>query len=211
MSDNDEIEYSFTEKDFMQYRTVLLNGQITSDSVGPITKHLLSLQKVSNDRINLLIDSKGGQVDAALELCDLINFVLVAPIRGIALGRCHSAATFIMLHCNERLSTPHSSFLIHSGFYNGSIPMHMGSADDFEPLIKQVKETAKKIKKIYLDKLTPMAWENAQPKTAEKVKLVKKLIARGDQEFNNHLSAEEAVEFGIVDRIVEEKLDIFTR
>lgn len=125
---------------------------------------MIELQAHSPDRINLIIDSGGGSMEAALQLCDLMSTVLTAPVRGIALGACGSAATFVMLYCNERLSTPHSRFLIHSGTRSKiSIPIGQTTSENLEQLLREVKATEEMVLGLYMSKLTPVAWSKEEP------------------------------------------------
>jgi len=145
MSTQDESEKNPIFKTFMSRRTVVLSGEITEQLVDDVRKQLIALQALSPDRINLIIDSVGGDAYQALLLCDLISTIMTAPVRGIALGSCGSAATFVMLHCNERISTPSSRFLIHSGTRSKiSVPIGQTTSENLEQLLKEVRSTEKK-------------------------------------------------------------------
>ena len=95
-----------TDEGLLYRRTIVLGGEINRNSIDYVGQRMIALQMQSSDWINLIIDSNGGSLEAALQLGDLITIILTAPVRGIALGNCGSAATFIMLHCQERISTP---------------------------------------------------------------------------------------------------------
>lgn len=195
---------------FMSRRTVILSGEINHQSIGEVGQRMVELQARSPDRINLVIDSGGGSMDAALRLCDLMSTVLTAPVRGIALGACGSAATFVMLYCNERLSTPYSRFLIHSGTRSKiSIPIGQTTSENLEQLLRDVKATEEMVLGLYMSKLTPVAWSKKKPTDEKRREYVQQLIDRGDQPFDDWMSAEEAIEVGLVTEIVHGKLDIF--
>lgn len=193
----------------MKRRTVTLSGEINHESMTDAGQRLIQLQMQSNDRINLIIDSGGGGAGAALQLCDVINTVITAPVRGIAFGTCGSAATFIMLHCHERIATPYSRFLVHSGTRSRiSIPINQTTSENLEQLLHEVKSVEEMVIKLYMEKLRPDHWTG---KETNKVKreFVEKLISRGDQRFDEWMSAEEAVKIGLIERVVRDKLDIF--
>lgn len=195
---------------FMARRTVTLSGEINHQSIGEVGQRMIELQAQSSDRINLLIDSGGGGTDAALRLCDLMSTVLTAPVRGIAHGACGSAATFVMLYCNERLSTLYSRFLIHSGTLSKiSLPIGQTTSENVEQLLREVKATEEMVLDLYMSKLTPTAWTKKEPAVDERREYVQKLINRGDQPFDDWMSAKEAIEVGLVTEIVHGKLDIF--
>jgi ATP-dependent protease ClpP protease subunit len=183
---------------FMQQRTVVLTGLINRESTGEIASRMLILQAQSTDRINLLIDSRGGENNPAMKLCDFMSHVITAPIRGIAMGSCNSAATFVMLHCDERVCTPHARFVIHSGTMGGiSISLNDSTPKDLEMLLAESKATTEEIIELYMRKLKM------------KRKAVEALIRRGDQRFNETISAAEAVKIGLVQKIIIGKLDLF--
>lgn len=194
----------------MRRRTVILEGVINTKSMGNVWRRMIELQMQSSDPINLVIDSGGGSLDDALHLCDLMTTLMTAPVHGIALGACGSAATFVMLHCQERIGTPYSRFLIHSGTRNEiSVPINQTTSESLEQLLKDVKKTEEMVLGIYMDRLTPRVWVGSSPDGNEKRKFVQDLINRGDQRFGKWLYAEEAVEVGMITKIVTEKLDIF--
>jgi ATP-dependent protease ClpP protease subunit len=195
---------------FMSRRTVILNGEINHQSIAEVGQRLITLQARSPDRINLVIDSGGGSMDASLRLCDLMSTVMTAPVRGIALGSCGSAATFVMLYCSERISTPYSRFLIHSGTRSKiSIPIGQTTSENLEQLLKDVKATEEMVLGLYMSRLTPTAWASDKPTDEKRREYVQKLIDRGDQPFDDWMSAEQAVEVGMITEIVSGKLDIF--
>jgi len=206
---NEEVINSVLET-FMNRRTVILSGEINHQSVGDVGQRLITLQARSPDRINLVIDSGGGSMDAALRLCDLMSTVMTAPVRGIALGACGSAATFVMLYCNERISTPYSRFLIHSGTRSKiSIPIGQTTSENLEQLLKDVKATEEMVLSLYMSRLTPTTWSKEEQTDMQRREYVQKLINRGDQPFDDWMSAQEAIEVGLITEIVSGKLDIF--
>ncbi len=193
----------------MERRTVILSGEINHASTSEVGQRLISLQMQSNSPINLIIDSGGGSMDAALRLCDLMTTIMTAPVRGIALGECGSAATFVMLYCKERIGTPYSRFLIHSGTRSKiTIPINQTTSENLEQLLRDVKATEEMVTKLYMSRLTPVRWTE-QTSQDDRRKYVHELIGRGDQRFDDWMSAEEAVEVGLIERVTSEKLDIF--
>lgn len=194
----------------MMRRTVLLTGQINLKNVSDVAQRMLALQMRSSDPITLFIDSGGGDLDAALQLCDVMEIVMTAPVRGIAVGMCGSAATFVMLYCKERCGTPYSRFLIHSGTRREiSIPINHTTSESLEQLLKDVKATEEMVLRLYTNRLTPEGWEDGTLSQADKRAYVQGLINRGDQRFDRWLSVGEAVKVGLIQKIITEKLEIF--
>lgn len=210
MSDDQERVANPIFETFMSRRSVILSDEISDESVSEVGQRLIELQAHSPDRINLIIDSGGGNMDAALRLCDLMSIVMTAPVRGIALGTCGSAATFIMLYCNERVGTRYSRFLIHSGTRDEiSIPIGQTTSAKLEQLLRETKTTEEMVLDLYTSRLTPTAWAKKKPTNEKRREYVRRLIDRGDQAFDEWMSAEEAVEVGLITEIVRGKLDIF--
>jgi len=193
----------------MERRTILLTGEIDEKEVNDTRRRLLVLQTRSNEPITLLIDSAGGCTMSALHLCDFMTTLMTAPIRGIALGNCKSAATFIMLHCNPRLGTRHSRFLIHSGSRKLSISINHTTTEQVEQILRDSRTTEKAILRLYMERLTPREWEDTHPTEDERREFVEHMIKRGDQRFDYTLTAEEALKIGLIQEIVPGKLDIF--
>lgn len=64
--------------------------------------------------------------------------------------------------------------------------------------------------RLYMERLTPPVWHTSNPTIDDKREFVRNLILRGDQRFNESMSAEEAIEAGLITGIIDRKLGIFT-
>lgn len=190
---------SITDR-LLECRTVTLVGEITAESCSQTIDKLTHLQFLSpTDPVKLLINSAGGDIDAAVILCDFMDHVLTVPIHGMVVGECSSAATFILLSCSVRKATPHSSFVIHSGTTGGvEFKMDKMTPKNLEDLLNETTTVARLVTELYVRKLNL---------PEEKIDV---LLERGDQRFNSSLTAQEAKEIGLITEIVEGKLDIFT-
>lgn len=182
----------------MKKRTLVLEGKVTAEKVNDLIFRMLHLQHESSDPITLLIDSGGGHINSAMKLCDFMTSVLHAPVKGVVVGMCGSSATYILLHCNTRVGTKYSRYVIHSGRKEEcTIPVN-GSVDG---ILEQLRTETKRLEKV----LTQMY--------RRKLKISKKeaaaLFARGDQTFDAVMWAKEAVKIGLIETIIKEKLPIF--
>jgi ATP-dependent protease ClpP protease subunit len=176
-----------------------MRGMITKESTDYVQERLLLLQSFSSDPINLLIDSGGGAIIYALRVSDFISHVLTAPVRGIVIGDCLSAATLVLLHCSERLCTPNATFLMHSGTQLADVAMRVDQTThkNLRFMYRDFMATTEMMMRVYITKMK-------LPR-----KRVEKLIERGDREVDHHITPEEAVKIHLVQRIVYDKLDIF--
>ncbi|MES2966549.1 MAG: ATP-dependent Clp protease proteolytic subunit [Patescibacteria group bacterium] len=190
-------------------RTVILSDEINHSSIAELRHNLLQLQTYSNDSITLIIDSGGGCLEASLSLCDFMATVMTAPIRGVAMGRCGSAATFIMLHCDERVGTLYSRFLVHSGTRSKiTVPINNTTDQHFKQLQRELNATEKMVLQLYIEKLTPKTWTK-EISNDDRKKFVRDVTARGDQRFDEWLSVQEAIDIGLIESVVTGKLGIF--
>ena len=182
----------------MQFRTVGLVGSINHELEEDVMDRLLELQLRSNDPINLIINSPGGAGDLAMRLHDIISFVLTAPVHALVVGRCNSAATFVLLGCKVRRGMPHAEFVIHSGTFSGfSLKVNEVSLANAPRLFTEIKRSAQAMVDFYAEKLEI-------PK-----KRVRALIARGDEQFDSSMNANEAFEIGLITEIVKANIGIF--
>jgi ATP-dependent protease ClpP protease subunit len=185
----------------MSNRTVILEGKITRQQCNTVLNRLLALQFDSpTEAVKLVINSGGGDSDAALDLCDFIDHVLTVPIHAIVIGECSSSATLILLSCTTKSATRHSRFVIHSGTLGGvEFTTDNMTNKKLADLTREATNYVQMVKEYYARKLG--VGDN----------IVEKLLARGDQTFDNALSAEEALQVGLITDIIEGKLDIFPK
>lgn len=184
----------------LRRRVAGLIGGIKPKQTADLLGNLTRLQLESLDPINLVIDSAGGDADEAFAVHDFIRYMMTAPVHALVLGTCDSAATFVLLACESRRSMPHAHFMIHSGtISNISMKLDRMSEPRAEMLLAEMKTYSEYISDFYCGALN-------LPRER-----IDKLIARGDQQFNNKLSAKEALEVGLITEIVKERLPIFPK
>ncbi|MFT7644580.1 MAG: ATP-dependent protease ClpP protease subunit [Candidatus Paceibacteria bacterium] len=198
----DELKVNSVLEGLMERRTVVLEGAINHSSISEVSARLLELQTQSDDEVTLMISSGGGELYPALELCDLVKTLMSAPVRGIAIGECGSAATLIMLHCKQRLGFPYSRYLIHSGNLGGiDLPIGRATSKVTSQLLAEVTKTEKLVTGIYTDMLTPKSRKKSISE-AHKKEYVQRLLDRGNQHHNEWMSVQEALEIGLIEEVV---------
>lgn len=171
----------------LKTRSILLSGEINKESAETVIKQLLVLEGESNEPIKIFINSPGGDVDAGYAIYDMARFI-VAPVTMVGMGLVASAAALVLLAvpAERRVALPNSTYLIHQ-------PMSgmRGVATDIEIHAKHLEKLRAK-----LDAL--IAAETA--KTIDEV--------RQDTERDHWLSAEEAMAYGLVSRIVSQRSEL---
>jgi ATP-dependent Clp protease protease subunit len=172
-------------------RTVLVFGEINSALAETVTAQLLALSAQSRDPIRMVINSPGGHVESGDTMHDVVRF-LDAEVRIVATGWCASAGALIYAAAKRenRLTLPNTRFLLHQPL--GGVG---GRASDVEIEARQILLMRERLNRIFSE-------ATGQP--LEK-------IAR-DTERNHWMSAQEALDYGLVGRILEgDELGTVTR
>lgn len=169
----------------LEDRIVFLNGQVTDISANIIIAQLIYLEAKDPEKdISFYINSPGGSVTAGLGIYDTMNFIR-CDVSTICVGLAASMGAFLLSGGakGKRYSLPNSEIMIHQPLGGTE-----GQASDI--LIEA--EHIKRIK----DKLTRLISEHCgQPLDR---------VAK-DVDRNYWLSAEEALKYGLVDKIYEKR------
>jgi len=163
-------------------RVILLNSQINDDVAGVIVAQLLLLESENpNEDIALQINSPGGSISAGLAILDTMQYIQ-APVSTIGLGRCASMGALLLAagEKGKRFILPNAEVMIHQPMGEAE-----GQASDIEISANHIIKTKKRMNQMMAD---------FSGKTYEQV--------CKDTDRNNHMSAEEAVAYGLVDEIM---------
>ncbi|NLH38641.1 MAG: ATP-dependent Clp protease proteolytic subunit [Elusimicrobia bacterium] len=166
-------------------------GAISTGSANNLIAQLLYLEAENSDQdINLYINSPGGMVTAGLAVYDTMQFIK-APITTICMGMAMSFGALLLAAGTKgkRFALPNSRIMIHQPLiFGGGIS---GQATDIDIENKEMQETKARLIKILA---------RHTGKSEERVKQ--------DTERNFYMSAQEAVEYGIIDGILDFKKNI---
>jgi ATP-dependent Clp protease protease subunit len=169
-------------------RSVLIYGPIEPKLTKEVTGQLLLLDAMSAVKpIKVYVNSPGGVADDGFALYDLFRFVR-APVYTIVTGMAASAATILMLGAapGRRLIMPHARVMLHQ-----PSTMIQGTAADIAVSAKELIRLRKKANDLYARE------------TGRTLEQIEKELAR-----DYWLSADEALAYKIVDRIVSKFDDI---
>ncbi len=172
----------------LESRTILLNEAISPELSEEVVAKLLVLDAEDPKAfIDMYINSPGGGVDAGFSIYDMARFIS-APIRCICTGLTASAAVVVLLAApkKERLTLPNARFLIHQPSTGVR-----GSTTDVEIEAHQILKIREKINAL-------IAEETGQP--VERVE--------EDTRRNYWMNAPEAVEYGLISKIVSSKKEL---
>lgn len=178
-----EVAYDLYSR-LLQDRIILLNGEITDQVANIIVSELLYLDSINNDDISIYINSPGGSVSAGLAIYDTMNYIK-SDVKTICLGIAASMAALLLSSGEEgkRYSLPNSEVMIHQP---------LGGAEGQATEIKIAAEHILKTK----DKLNKILSLNTKQEL-EKIE--------HDTDRDNFMSADEALNYGIIDKIIEKK------
>jgi ATP-dependent Clp protease protease subunit len=163
-------------------RFVLVFGEINHNVARAVCERLIALSQQSDAPIRMLISSPGGHVESGDAIHDMIRFIN-APVTTIGTGWVASAGTHIFLAADKpnRICLPNTRFMIHQPGGGAG-----GQAVDIAIQAKEILRTRERIART-------IAKQTGRP--YEKVSV--------DIERDFWLSANEAIDYGIVSRVIE--------
>lgn len=175
-----------TTTQYIDQRIVYLSGDVTEQSISSVSLQLMLLASINNRPINLVVSTYGGSVDEMFSLYDTMKF-LSCPVHTIGMGKVMSAGVLLLAsgEKGKRLIGQSTRLMIHnvsSGAW-GTVFDIVNAANEvqkkqsmmFEYLIRETKMTKKQLEDMFNSKV------------------------------DTYLSAQEAVELGIVDKIIGTK------
>jgi ATP-dependent Clp protease protease subunit len=179
---------SYLEEKAFKSRTLLIFGSITDSVAADVTRRLIALDADSADKpIDILVSSPGGHLESGDAIHDIVRFIS-APVNMIGTGWVGSAATHLYLAVprERRVCLPNTRFLIHQPSGGAG-----GQATD---IAIQAQEIIKARHRIAHE----IARETGKPID----------VVLADIERDRWLSAAEAVEYGLVSRIIQRKTEL---
>ena len=162
-------------------RIIILNDEITDNNSNIVIAELLYLDSINHNDISIYINSPGGSVTAGMAIYDTINFIK-SDVSTICVGMAASMAAFLLSSGTKgkRYALPYSEVTIHQP---------LGGAKGQATEIKIAAERILKLK----DKLNNILAQN----TGKDLKIIE-----NDTERDYFLSAKEALEYGLIDKVL---------
>jgi len=169
----------------MEERIIYINGEVTDQMAEIVVPQLHYLENVDPSAdISMIINSPGGSVQAGLAMFDTMNYIS-CDVSTTVIGGAASMGSFLLAggQKGKRYSLPNSRIMIHSVAH--------GTGGKIQDTRIQAKETEVicEVLNDYLAKFTG--------------KTVKKIIK--DTDRDNYMSAQEALEYGIIDEIITKR------
>jgi ATP-dependent Clp protease protease subunit len=175
---------SFLEEKAFKSRSVLLFGAITDVTAQDTVRRLIALSADSKEPINLLVSSPGGHLESGDTIHDVIRYI-EAPVNMIGTGWVGSAACHVYLAVprERRFCLPQTRFLIHQPSGGAG-----GAASDIAIQAREIIKARERIAQV-------IARETGRP--------LDRVLA--DIERDHWMSPEEAVDYGLVSKIIERR------
>lgn len=177
-SSNKEYAYDLYSR-LLKDRIIFLTGEINDSMANIIISELLYLDNLSNEDIYLYINSPGGSITSGMSIYDTMHFIN-SKVYTIGLGICASMAAFLLSSGDERYALPNTEVMIHQPLGGAQ-----GQATDIKIAAERIIKLKEKLNKILAD-------NTHQP--LEKI--------YNDTERDNFLSASEALDYGLIDKII---------
>ena len=169
----------------LKERIIFLTGPIDDNVSSLICAQLLYLESENPKKeISFYINSPGGIIWSGLAMYDTMQYIS-SKIMTICIGQAASAGSLLLVagEKNLRFSLPNSKIMIHqpSGGFQGQVT-------DIEIQTKEIIKTKKKLNEIY------------SIHTGKPVKDIEMIMER-----DKYFSPEEAVKFGLIDKIIKSR------
>ena len=168
-------------------RVIFLTGAIEDHMANLIVAQMLFLESENPDKdIHLYINSPGGSVTAGLSIYDTMKFIK-PDVSTMCIGQAASMGAFLLAGGTQgkRMALPHSRVMIHQPSGGAQ-----GQASDIEIQANEIIELRSKLNKLL----------------AENTDKDQEVISR-DTERDHFMGAEEAREYGLVDKVIQQRVD----
>ncbi len=163
-------------------RIIMLSGEVNDQVASTVVAQLLFLEAEDPEKdIYLYINSPGGVVTSGMSMYDTMNYIK-PDVCTICIGQAASMGAFLLSAGakGKRFSLPHSRIMIHQPLGGAQ-----GQATDIEIHAKEILRMKDELNQLLADH------------TGQKLKKIQE-----DTERDNFMSAEEAKEYGLVDKVI---------
>ena len=169
-------------------RIIFLGEDVNATSAGLVVAQLLFLESEDPDKeIDLYINSPGGSITDDMAIVDTMNYIK-CPVSTICVGMAASMGSVLLAsgEKGKRFATPNSEILIHQPLIGGG--GLSGQATEIKIHADHMVKTREKLNKILSDR------------TGQPIDVINR-----DTERDHYMTAQEALEYGLIDGIMEKR------
>ena len=166
----------------LKERIIFLGEEVNEVTASLVVAQLLFLESVDpNKDINLYINSPGGVVTSGMAIYDTMNYIK-CDVSTICIGMAASMGAFLLAGGTKgkRFALPNAEIMIHQPSGGAQ-----GQATDINIVAEQILKTKRKLNEI-------LAANTGQPLE----------VIERDTERDNYMTAQEAVKYGLIDRVI---------
>ena len=168
-------------------RIIMLSDQVNDSTASLVVSQLLYLEGQDSEKdISLYINSPGGSITAGMAIYDTMNYIK-CDVSTICIGMAASMGAFLLSSGakGKRFSLPNSEILIHQPLISGGLS---GQCTDIKIHSDHLVRTRQKMNEI-------LAANTGKP--IEQIQI--------DTERDNYMYANEAMEYGLIDKVIEKR------
>ena len=169
-------------------RIIFLSEDVNSASASLVVAQLLFLESEDPDKeISLYINSPGGSITDGMAIVDTINYIK-CPVSTICVGMAASMGAVLLASGakGKRFATPNAEILIHQPLISGGLS---GQTTEIKIHADHMVRTREKLNKLLSEK------------TGQPIEQIEK-----DTERDHYMSAQEALEYGLIDGIMDKTM-----
>ena len=168
-------------------RIIFLGEEVAAASANVVIAQLFFLESEDPDKeIYLYINSPGGSITAGMAIVDTMNYIK-CPVTTICVGMAASMGAVLLAsgEKGKRFATPNAEILIHQPLISGGLS---GQTTEIKIHADHMVKTREKLNKFLSEKTG---------QTLEKIE--------ADTERDNFMTAEQALEYGLIDEILDKR------
>ncbi|MBR2785972.1 MAG: ATP-dependent Clp protease proteolytic subunit [Clostridia bacterium] len=169
-------------------RIIFLGEDVNPTSASLVIAQLLFLESEDPDKeISLYINSPGGSITDGMGIVDTMNYIK-CPVSTICIGMAASMGAVLLAsgEKGKRFATPNAEILIHQPLISGGLS---GQTTEIKIHADHMVKTREKLNKLLSDR------------TGQPLDVINK-----DTERDNYMTAQEALEYGLIDGIMEKRM-----
>ncbi|KAJ2668615.1 hypothetical protein IWW42_005084 [Coemansia sp. RSA 1085] len=171
----------------LKERIIMLNGPVNDTQSSLVVAQLLFLEAEDPEKpISVYINSPGGSVTAGMAIYDTMQYIQCS-ISTLCTGQACSMGSLLLTAGSkgQRFSLPHSSIMVHQPSGGAE-----GQASDIAIHAREILKTRERLNRIYAKH------------TGQSLDVVERAMER-----DNFMTPEEALAFGLIDRVLEKRMD----
>ena len=168
-------------------RIIFLSEDVNSVSASLVVAQLLFLESEDPDKeISLYINSPGGSITDGMAIVDTINYIK-CPVTTICVGMAASMGAVLLASGakGKRFATPNAEILIHQPLISGGLS---GQTTEIKIHADHMVRTREKLNKLLSER------------TGQSLETIER-----DTERDNYMTAKEALEYGLIDGILDKR------